>query len=110
MLPEIATEILSDGFRNQNVIFTGHHPMKVSELFKMIKEMLNKDIIIEYKEPESEDPESHYTITPYKFIPKMGRKIGKSLFILIWGRVFCFACRKFMIRHKLRQELEYEFW
>jgi len=49
--------------------------MKVSELFKMIKEMLNKDIIIEYKDPESEDPESHYTITPYKFIPKMGRKL-----------------------------------
>jgi UDP-glucose 4-epimerase len=70
-----STEILSDGFKNQNVIFTGHHPMKVSELFKMIKEMLNKDIIIEYKEPESEDPESHYTITPYKFIPKMGRKL-----------------------------------
>ncbi|MBT6047227.1 MAG: NAD(P)-dependent oxidoreductase [Candidatus Scalindua sp.] len=70
-----STEILSDGFKNQNVIFTGHHPMKVSELFKMIKEMLNKDIIIEYKDPESEDPESHYTITPYKFIPKMGRKL-----------------------------------
>jgi UDP-glucose 4-epimerase len=70
-----STEILSDGFKNQNVIFTGHHPMKVDELFKMIKEMLNKDVIIEYKDPESEDPESHYTITPYKFIPKMGRKL-----------------------------------
>lgn len=70
-----STEILSEDFRNQNVIFTGHYPMKVSELFTMIKEILNKDIIVEYKKPESEDPESHYTITPYKFIPRMGKKL-----------------------------------
>lgn len=73
-------EILSEEFKNQNVIFTGHHPMKISELFKMIKEILNKDIIIEYKEPESEDPESHYTITPYKFIPKMGKKLVSNYY------------------------------
>lgn len=68
-------EILSEEFKNQNVIFTGHHPMKVSELFTMIKEILNKDIKVEYKKPESENEAGHYTITPYKFIPRMGKKL-----------------------------------
>ena len=70
-----SVEILSDEYKNQNILFTGHHPMKVSELFTMIKEILNKDLIIEYKNPEEEDMKGHYTITPYKFIPKMGKKL-----------------------------------
>jgi len=70
-----SVEILSGEYKNQNILFTGHHPMKVSELFTMIKEMLNKDLIIEYKNPEDENMEGHYTITPYKFIPKMGKKL-----------------------------------
>jgi len=70
-----SVQILADEYENQNILFTGHHPMRISELFAMIKEMLDKDLIIEYKNPEEENMEGHYTITPYKFIPKMGKKL-----------------------------------
>jgi UDP-glucose 4-epimerase len=70
-----SVQILADEYENQNILFTGHHPMRVSELFAMIKEILNRDLIIEYKNPEGKNIEGHYTITPYKFIPKMGKKL-----------------------------------
>ena len=70
-----SVQILADEYENQNILFTGHHPMRISELFAMIKEMLGKDLIIEYKDPEEKNMEGHYTITPYKFIPKMGKKL-----------------------------------
>ena len=70
-----SVQILADEYENQNILFTGQYPMRVSELFAMIKEILNKDLIIEYKNPEDENMDGHYTITPYKFIPKMGKKL-----------------------------------
>ncbi|WP_333655112.1 NAD-dependent epimerase/dehydratase family protein [Dissulfurispira sp.] len=77
---EASVEILDDKFRNEHVIFTGHHPMKVSELFMMIREILKKDISVEYLPPASDDPMVHYTITPYTFIPKIGKKYVKHYY------------------------------
>ena len=71
---QASVEILSDEFVNQHVIFTGHYPMRVKDLLTMIKEILKKDIVIEFISPASEDPMDHYMITPYTFIPKVGKK------------------------------------
>lgn len=77
---QASIEILSSEFKNEHVIFTGHHPMKVSELLTMIKEILKKDITIEYVKPKSEDPVDHYTVTPYTFLPKVGKKYVKHYY------------------------------
>jgi len=77
---QASVEILSEDFVNEHVIFTGHSPMKVGELFIMIKEILKKDITIEYVSPKSDDPMDHYTITPYTFIPKIGKKYVKHYY------------------------------
>ena len=71
---ESSIEILDEKFRNEHVIFTGNHPMKVSELFIIINEILKKDIEFEFITPKSKDPIDHYTITPYTFIPTVGKK------------------------------------
>ena len=70
-------EILDEEFRNEYITFTGHHPMKVSELFAMIKEILKKEITIEYVQPEVDE---HYKITPYTFIPKTGKKYVRQCY------------------------------
>lgn len=75
-----SVEILEDEFKNEHVIFTGHQPMKVKELFTMIFEILKKEIRIEYVKPRSEDAMDHYTITPYTFIPKIGKKYVKHYY------------------------------
>lgn len=65
-------EILAPEFANQNIIISGNQPMRVGDLFKMIGEMLGKDLKIHYEN----DPNSgHYQITPYSFMPKIGRKL-----------------------------------
>lgn len=65
-------EILAPQFKNENIIISGNQPMRVSDLFRMIEEMLGKKLAIEYEH----DPESgHYQITPYTFMPKVGRKL-----------------------------------
>lgn len=77
---QASVEILADEFRNEHIIFTGYHPMKVRELFTMIKEILKKDIKVEYIYPKSEDPMDHYTITPYTFTPKVAKKYVKHYY------------------------------
>jgi UDP-glucose 4-epimerase len=87
---QASVEILSANFINQQVIFTGHHPMKVGELFTMIKEILKTDLEIEYIRPKSDDPMDHYTITPYTFTPKLGRKYVKHYYVDIGqGLLLC---------------------
>lgn len=64
--------ILAPEFKNQNIIISGNQPMRVGDLFRMIGEMLGKELVIEYEN----DPNSgHYQITPYAFMPKIGRKL-----------------------------------
>lgn len=68
--------ILAPEFKNQNIIISGNQPMRVGDLFRMIGEMLGKDLEIEYEN----DPDSgHYQITPYTFMPKIGRKLVPPL-------------------------------
>lgn len=69
-------EIVAPEFANQNIIISGNQPMRVGDLFKMIGEMLGKELVVEYQN----DPNSgHYQITPYAFMPKIGRKLVPPL-------------------------------
>lgn len=74
----LSAEILSDAYRNQHIIITGHHPMKVTELLDMVREILNREVVIEYG---SVPRNSHYTLTPYSFIPKIGNKLVSSSYV-----------------------------
>lgn len=68
--------VLAPEFENQNIIISGNQPMRVGDLFKMIGEMLGKELAINYQN----DPNSgHYQVTPYAFMPKVGRKAGPPL-------------------------------
>lgn len=69
-------QILEPEFANQNIIISGNQPMRVGDLFTMIGEMLGKELRIDYQN----DPNSgHYQVTPYAFMPKMGRKLVPPL-------------------------------
>ena len=73
-----SVDILDDDFKNEHIILTGYQPMKIRELFTMIKEILKKDLKTEYSAPKTADPMDHYTITPYTFIPNIGKKYIES--------------------------------
>lgn len=69
-------DVLKPEYANENIVLSGNQPMRVGDLFKMIGEMLGKDIEVVYQH----DPNSgHYQITPYAFMPKVGKKMTPIL-------------------------------
>lgn len=69
---QLSVDILKPEFENQHVVLTGTQSMPYKELLGMIREMLGSRVQIEYRPRKSE---THYTITPYSFHPKLGRKL-----------------------------------
>lgn len=68
----LTVRILLPEFVNKHVIITGHHPIKLNQLMSTIREVLGNSIDILYK--PGTNP-AHYTITPYTYIPKIGKKL-----------------------------------
>ena len=72
-----SVDILSDEFKNQHVIITGTQSMKIKDLLMMVKEILNRQIDIEYLPGENAD---HYEITPYTFRPTIAKKLVSNCY------------------------------
>ena len=68
--------VLGPEFANQNIIISGNQPMRVADLFRMIGEMLGRELEIRYQNAPNS---GHYQVTPYAFMPRMGRKLVPPL-------------------------------
>jgi len=75
---KLSFDILAEEYKNQHIIITGHHPMKAGEMLAMVQEILSHKVSIDYA---GNTNESHYTITPYSFIPKVGSKLVSNLYM-----------------------------
>src|SRR3989338_5623018 len=73
-----SVEILSNDFVNENVILTGHHPIKSKDLLIMINEIYGGKVKIEFMKKQFD---AHYEITPYSFSPKIGRKYVSTYYL-----------------------------
>jgi UDP-glucose 4-epimerase len=79
---ENSVAILSDEFRNQSVILTGHSPMRFRDLLQMIREIVGSDVEIALEPPAGgAEARGHYSFTPYSFRPKIGRKLAGHAYI-----------------------------
>lgn len=65
--------ILSSEYENQHIILTGNEKMRVRDLLKMITEVLGGRANFEFINSGSK---VHYTVTPYSFSPKIGKKLA----------------------------------
>jgi UDP-glucose 4-epimerase len=70
--------ILSDEFKNQSVIITGHQSTRVKDIMIMIKEMLKNKVKLEFLPTENS---LHYEITPYTFNPKIARRFVSNSYL-----------------------------
>ena len=70
---QCSVEILKPEYANQHIILSGHQPMTVSNLFRMISEILGKGIECDF---QKDGNNTHYDVTPYSFSPKIGRKLS----------------------------------
>jgi len=71
-------EILKPEYANESIVLTGHQPMEVGNVLKMISEMLGEEIKFEF---ERNPNNVHYKITPYSFNPKVGMKLAPPLHV-----------------------------
>lgn len=62
---------LGPEFCNASVVLTGQEAMRVSDLLKMLAEILGKGASVEFVAAEQA---GHYVRTPYAYQPKLGRK------------------------------------
>jgi len=72
-----SVEILKTEYANQNIILTGKESFRVKDLFKLIDEMIG-GVEVTYLNSNSL---FHYSITPYSFSPKMGKKLVSNLYV-----------------------------
>ncbi|MBI4596979.1 MAG: NAD(P)-dependent oxidoreductase [Candidatus Omnitrophica bacterium] len=83
----LSVDILAKEYANQHILITGYQPMKTRDMLRMIQEMLQGRVTIEYAEPLDN---AHYTLTPYSFVPKIGRKlVGTSYIDMGQGLLEC---------------------
>ena len=73
-----SVDILSKDFVNEYVIITGYQQMKIKNLMKMINEMLDNKIELEFMPANSN---LHYEITPYSFNPKIAKKYVSKYYL-----------------------------
>lgn len=80
-----SVKILEPEFRNEQVVLTGHHPLRVRDLAEMIREIVGPDVRIQLTPVDSpqkqEAGNQHYTITPYAFRPRMAKKLISHYYI-----------------------------
>jgi UDP-glucose 4-epimerase len=69
---------LGDEFRNESVTVTGHQPMRVVDLLKMLAEIMGKPDAVDFRD---EDYAGHYVRTPYAYMPRLGRRYTPALHI-----------------------------
>jgi UDP-glucose 4-epimerase len=69
---------LADEFRNESVVLTGHQPVRVVDLLKMLAEILGLPGEVTCR---GEAYPGHYVRTPYAYQPKLGRKYAPQLHV-----------------------------
>jgi UDP-glucose 4-epimerase len=79
----LSVEILTDEFVDEQVVLTGHHPMRFHDLLDLIREIVGPDVEVDLRPPAPADtlPSSaHYSITPYTFRPRVARKLVSNYY------------------------------
>lgn len=69
---------LGEEFRNESVVLTGHQPMRVLDLLKMLAEIMGMPDAVDFRD---EEYAGHYVRTPYAYLPKLGRRYTPPLHV-----------------------------
>lgn len=77
----LSVDSLGEEFEDQRLVITGHHPMRLRDLFTMFSEILGRQIEIDYAEPAEGLADTHYRVTPYAFSPRVGRKLTANCYV-----------------------------
>ncbi|VFQ45333.1 NAD-dependent epimerase/dehydratase family protein [Desulfoluna butyratoxydans] len=74
-LAEACVGCLEKGAENRHVIMTGSEAVRLDHLTQMIREILGKDVAVEYRPRKTS---GHYRLTPYAYKPERAVKLSPA--------------------------------
>jgi UDP-glucose 4-epimerase len=87
----LSVQILADEFAGEQVVLTGHAPMRYADVLRLVREIVGEDVQIELRPPQPGES-AHYAITPYTFRPRVARKLVSQWYVdMGQGLVDCLA-------------------
>ncbi|MEJ2431515.1 MAG: NAD(P)-dependent oxidoreductase [Deltaproteobacteria bacterium] len=99
----LSVEALAPDYANQCLTLTGTQIMNSGELLRMIQEILGGRVEITFS-PEQRNPE-HYELTPYRFTPRVARKIVPNVFVDI-GQGILDLVEEVYLENGLKEEMK----
>ncbi len=76
----LSVDVMAPEFEGKAVLLTGPSALRAGDLFTMFQEILGREVVVEYR--PAEGPRSgHYSVTPYAFTPKPGRKLVTTEYV-----------------------------
>jgi UDP-glucose 4-epimerase len=76
----LSVDAMSPEFEGRHMLLTGSSALRAADLFTMFQEILGRSVEVDYRAPEG--PRSgHYSVTPYAFTPKPGRKLVPTVYV-----------------------------
>lgn len=77
---KLSVQALDQNFKNKHLTLTGNDRLSINDLFKMFQEILDKNVKVEFEENEGQSS-GHYSMTPYTFVPKLGKKLVANEYV-----------------------------
>lgn len=77
---KLSVQALAENFKNKHLTLTGNDRLSIYDLFKMFQEILDKDVKVEFEGNEGQNS-GHYSMTPYTFVPKLGKKLVANEYV-----------------------------
>jgi UDP-glucose 4-epimerase len=76
----LSVQALETHYANKHLTLTGNDRLSINDLFKMFEEILDKKVTVGFEEDEN-NKSGHYSMTPYTFIPKLGKKLVSNEYV-----------------------------
>lgn len=73
----LSVKVLEEEYRDKHIVLTGHDSYKVKDIIRVMSEILNRDIKVEY---DNQSSELHYDVTPYTYKPRSNYKLVNDLY------------------------------
>jgi UDP-glucose 4-epimerase len=77
---ELSCDALAGDFEGKHVLLTGPSATRAADLFTMFAEILGRRVDVDYR-PADGPGSGHYSVTPYAFTPKPGRKLVTTNYV-----------------------------
>jgi len=98
----LSVDALAPDYANQCLTLTGTQILNSRELLNMVQEILGGKVELSFN-PEQRNPE-HYEMTPYRFTPRVARKIVPNVFVDI-GQGILDLVEEVYLENGLKEEM-----